>query len=306
MRIAPVRESLHRMTGIRDAATLSIQTRDGNAPVTAGYGSPESTSSPAPAMTIRRSLLPMAALLACAACSPATSGAASSRASLLSDAPASLDRPCRPSALPAELPSAAALVDSAALGADAAEVWRQAGSPRGHVLLAMAYDEEGLNVRRDLIEHRLPQPLADTLQKLVFAHRRAVDASPRGWGVRLRMDLGGEQPVLRVGRREVCPAQARDPAVAGYGTFGGTPFGDVRERSPAAGVLPTGGNGTVWVRVALDARGHVTEARLERTVGRAAWENRVLSYVRGISFVPATEDGWPVPAQLMFPLRLNR
>jgi hypothetical protein len=60
------------------------------------------------------------------------------------------------------------------------------------------------------------------------------------------------------------------------------------------------------VRVALDAGGHVTEARLERTVSRGSWENRVLSYVRAISFVPATEDGWPVPAQLMFPLRLNR
>jgi TonB family protein len=119
------------------------------------------------------------------------------------------------------------------------------------------------------------------------------------------MDLGGEQPVLRVGRREVCAAQARDPAVAGYGVYGGTPFGDVRERTATPGVLPAG-NGTVWVRVALDAGGHVTEARLERTMSRGSWENRVLSYVRAIRFVPATEDGWPVPAQLMFPLRLNR
>lgn len=30
-----------------------------------------------------------------------------------------------------------------ALTADAAEVWRQAGSPGGHALLGMAYDEEG-------------------------------------------------------------------------------------------------------------------------------------------------------------------
>lgn len=255
-------------------------------------------------MTNRRPLLPMAALLACAACS-AVSGAAPGRATLLSDAPATADRPCRASAAPAQLPAAAALVDSAALTADAAQAWRQAGSPRGHVLLAMAYDQDGVNVRRDLIEHRLPQALADSLQKLVFAHRRSVDPGANAWGVRLRMDLGGEQPVLRVGRREVCPAQANDPAVAGFGAFGGTPFGDVRERTAAPGVLPAG-NGTVWVRVALDAGGHVTEARLERTMARGAWENRVLSYVRAIRFVPATEDGWPVPAQLLFPLRLNR
>jgi hypothetical protein len=255
-------------------------------------------------MTIRRPLLPMAALLACAACSAVTA-AAPARATLLSEAPAALDRPCRPSAAPAELPAAAALVDSAALTAEVAQAWRQAGSPHGYALLAMAYDEDGRNVRRDLIEHRLPQALADSLQKLVFAHRRAMDAAPQGWGVRLRMDLGGEQPVLRVGRREVCTAQARDPAVEGYGAYGGTPFGDVRERTATPGVLPAG-NGTVWVRVALDASGHVTEARLERTMARGSWENRVLSYVRAIRFVPATEDGWPVPAQLLFPLRLNR
>lgn len=253
-----------------------------------------------------RPLVLLAALLACAACSTYT-GAAPGRASLLSDAPAPLGRPCRASPFPARLPAAALLVDSAALTAAAAEVWRGAGGPAGHVLLAMGYDEEGLNVRRDLIEHRLSQPLADSLQKLVFAHRRSVEPSERAWGVRLRMDLGGEQPVLRVGRREVCPAQARDAAVPGFGASGGATFGDVRERTAATLLLPGSPNGgTVWVRVALDAGGNVTEARLERTLGRGAWENRVLGYVRGISFLPATEDGQPVPAQLLFPLRLSR
>jgi hypothetical protein len=257
-------------------------------------------------MTHRRPLVLMAALLACAACSAAT-GAATDRATLLSDSPGRPDRPCRPSAFPALLPAAGALVDSAALTAATADLWRQAGSPQGHVLLAMGYDTEGLNVRRDLIEHRLPPPLADTLQKLVFAHRRSLEGAPREWGVRLRMDLGGEEPVMRVGRREVCPAQPEDGEVARYAGFGGTAFGDVRDRSPMAGSFA--GGGTVWVRVALDAGGNVMEARLERSmerpVGRAAWETRVLSYVRTISFVPATEDGWPVPAQLLFPLRLN-
>jgi TonB family protein len=259
-------------------------------------------------MKNRRLLLPMAALLACAACSTATgSGAAPGRADLLSDAPRRADRPCRPSAFPAELPAAAVLVDSAALSAAATDLWRRAGSPRGHVLLAMGYDLTGLNVRRDLIEHRLPAPLADTLQELVFAHRRSLQPAAREWGVRLRIDLGGEIPVLRVGRREVCPARPHDGEVARYGGFGGTGFGDVRDRTRVAGTFA--GGGTVWVRVALDASGNVTEARVERTmdrpVGRSAWESRVLSYVRTISFVPATEDGWPVPTQLSFPLRMN-
>lgn len=255
-------------------------------------------------MTHRRPPVLLAALLACAACS-SFSGAAPGRESLLSEGPAPLGRPCRPSAFPAQLPAAAQLVDSAALTTAAAELWRRAGSPRGHVLFAMAWDEGGMNVRRDIIEHRLPAPLADTLQELVFALRRGVDPAERGWGVRLRMDLGGEEPVLRVGRREVCSAQPRDAAVTGHGVFDAGVFGDVRDRSAATALLPNSG-GTVWVRVALDAGGNVTEARLERSFARGAFENRVLSYVRAISFVPATEDGQPVPAQLMFPLRLNR
>jgi TonB family protein len=257
-------------------------------------------------MIHRPPLAVLAALLACAACSTYT-GASPGRATLLSDGPGRVDRPCRASAFPDRLPAAALLVDSAALTAAAADAWRRAGSPAGHVLLAMGYDQDGMNVRRDLIEHRLPQPLADSLQQLVFAHRLSVDPSERAWGVRLRMDVGGEQPVLRVGRREVCPAQARDAAVPGFGASGGATFGDVREQTAATLLLPgSSSGGTVWVRVELDAGGNVTEARLERTFGRGAWENRVLGYVRAISFLPATEDGQAVPAQLLFPLRLGR
>jgi TonB family protein len=255
-------------------------------------------------MTCPRLLSLTAALVALSGCS-ALAGSAPGRASLLSDAPTTAGRPCRVSPEPARLPSAAALVDSAALSAAAADLWRAAGAPRGHALFAMGYDAEGVNVRRDLLEHRLPQALADTLQKLVFAHRRSVDAADHEWGVRLRMDLG-EQPVLRVGRRELCAAQPRDSRVAGVGAFGGATFGDVREREASSALMPVTGNGTVWVRVALDASGNVTDARLERTFARGGWERRVLTYVRAISFVPATEDGFPVPAQLTIPLRLNR
>jgi TonB family protein len=256
-------------------------------------------------MTLRPSIILLAALLALPACSTTAAGGAGGRQALLSDGPTAPGRPCRVSPAPARLPSAAALVDSAALTQAAVALWRAAGAPRGHVLLAMAYERDGTNVRRDLLEHRLPQELADTLQKLVFAHRRAAEPAEHEWGVRLRMDLA-EEPVLRVGRREVCAAHPRDTRVAG-GALGGAAFGDVREREAVSGLLPStpGGAGTVWVRVALDAGGNVTEAQLERTLARGTWERRVISYVRAISFVPATEDGWPVPAQITFPLRLS-
>jgi TonB family protein len=60
------------------------------------------------------------------------------------------------------------------------------------------------------------------------------------------------------------------------------------------------------VRVALDARGNVTDVRVERSLARVGWENRLLNYVRSISFIPAMEDGYPVPAQLSLPLRMDR
>ena len=175
--------------------------------------------------------------------------------------------------------------------------------PAGHVLIGMRYDERGVNVRRAVIERQVPAALADTLQKLVFAYRRALPQAEREWGVRLRMDLG-EQPVMRVGRSLVCAPRARDPA-AGFGnSVADASFGDVRQSAPSPGLAES--SGAVWVRVVLDAGGNVTDARVERTAIRAAAEQQVLRYVRNISFIPATEDGYPVPGQLTFALRLGR
>lgn len=254
-------------------------------------------------MTHRLFLALLAAALALPACTALRSGTPTERAALLSNAPLPMDRTCRVAVDPLELPSAAVLVDSAALAAAVAEVWRQAGSPAGHVLIGMRYDERGVNVRRAVIERHVPPALADTLQKLVFAYRRALPPAEREWGVRLRMDLG-EQPVMRVGRSLVCAPRARDPA-AGFGnSMAGASFGDVRQSAPSPGLAES--SGAVWVRVVLDAGGNVTDARVERTAIRAAAEQQVLRYVRNISFIPATEDGYPVPGQLTFALRLGR
>lgn len=257
-------------------------------------------------MTPSRALAAVAALLAVPACTLLPPAGVHAPDALLSDAPSrSLDRACRVSAHPEALPAADALVDSAGLAAAVADAWRAAGSPPGHVLLALRYDREGVNVRRDVIEHRVGAALADSLQKLAFAHRRGLAAGEDEWGVRLRVDLG-EAPRMRVGRTEVCSARPRT-GESGWAT---TPFlgswGDGREAftPPAAAQLPAAS--TVWVRVALDSRGHVTDARVERSAGRLGGENGLLNYVRSIAFIPAMEDGYPVPAQLSVPVRMDR
>lgn len=257
-------------------------------------------------MTHRRPFVALAALLALPACATFANNPREHSA-LLSDAPRVLDRACKVSLEPRALPPADLLVDSAALSAAAARLWREAGSPQGHVLFAMRYDPEGLNVRRDILEHRLPPALADTLQQLTFVHRRTTAPAAQEWSVRMRMDMGAGAPVIRVGRTERCAPRPRESSQGNLLGGTGPTWADVRDSSPysaSASSLLYDEN-TVWIRVALDARGYVTDARVERSLVRMS-EARLLSYVRSLTFFPATEDGYPVPGQLSLPLRLNR
>jgi TonB family protein len=256
-------------------------------------------------MTNRRVLVALAALLALPACAMLQGDGLSHQELLTDEPPHPLNRACRISSFPAALPAADALVDSAALSAAAAEAWRAAGSPAGHVLLALRYDRDGVNVRRDVIEHRVGEALADTLQKLVFAHRRQLDVADREWSLRLRLDLG-EAPRLRVGRTEVCSPRLRNAAETGFGGSAGAAWGDVRDPFAPPSAAELNARSTVWVRVALDSHGNVTDARVERSLGRLSSENRLLNYVRSIAFIPAMEDGYPVPGQLSMPLRMGR
>jgi hypothetical protein len=257
-------------------------------------------------MTNPRALLALAALLALPACAVLQPDALHGREDLLSDTPRRpLSQACRVSGHPEALPSADALVDSAALTAAAAELWRASGGAAGYVLLGLRYDREGVNVRRDVIEQRGAEALADTLQQLAFAHRRRAEPADGEWSVRLRVDLG-EAPRLRVGRTEICAPRLRGGGDGGWTSAMGGGWGDVRDAFAPTAMAELYDPSTIWVRVALDARGNVTEARLERSVGRRTHEMRVLNYVRTISFVPAMEDGYPVPGQLSMPLRLGR
>lgn len=242
-----------------------------------------------------------AAAVAATACAPASYPHASyaARGALLSEAPPVRDRVCRVADRPAALPAAADLVDEAGLGADVAALWRSTGLPAegGYVLLSMRYDREGVNVRRAVLETNVVDAVADSVQRLVFAHRKAAGASDGEWGVRLRVDLG-PAPAVRVGRREVCSAA---PAARTF-RVGGDSWIDLRGN---AAPLPMAEPGVVWVRVWLDPRGQVTDARVERAMLRSQQEQRLLAYVRMLSFTPATEDGDPVSGQATVPLRLN-
>ena len=253
-----------------------------------------------------RALLVLAAALALPACSALRPDPLHGPESLLSDAPRRFPERtyCRVSGYPETLPAANDVVDSAAFTAAAAQAWRAAGQPPGHVLLGLRFDRGGLNVRRDVIEHRVPQALADTLQKLAFAHRRRVQPADAEWSTRLRVDLG-DAPGLRVGRTEVCAPRMRSGPGAWGSSLVGNAWGDGRGSFAQLAMSDMADPSTVWVRVALDANGNVTEARVERSMGRRMNDMRVMNYLRTITFVPAMEDGYPVAGQLSMPLRLG-
>lgn len=240
-----------------------------------------------------RLLAPAALLAALGGCAALGMRSVPPDPSLLTESRAARPRECRPVEVPAELPRPEHLVDTAALDAAVAEL-REAGLPlRGHLLLSMGYAPDGTNVRRAVIEHTLRPRAADSLQQLVFAHRRALPRGPAEWGVRLRLDLDG-QVRYRVGRREVCAPRVTDPLVLDGST------GTMDRRPPTAGAYQT-----VWVRIHVDELGRVTDARVERgMVRRGPLELLLMNHVRSLSFEPAREDGRPVPIQLSLPVRI--
>ncbi|HKP75490.1 MAG TPA: energy transducer TonB [Longimicrobiaceae bacterium] len=219
----------------------------------------------------------------------------------LASAPASArDRACTVVRDPAVLPSPGDLLDVGRFRADANRLWSEDGRPRGAVVFSLRHAADGAQVRRAVIESTVDTLLADSLQRLVFAHRRQAPASAAEWAVRLRVELG-DSMALAVGRPVECAARPREWAFrASGGSF------DVREGDAmASAAQPPTDAGTVWVRVRVDASGQVTDARVERGIRRGGWEERLLNWVRTQAFDPATEDGYPVPAELTLPVRLS-
>lgn len=227
------------------------------------------------------------------ACAPGGLASAASRGS-------ARDRACTVARDPAVLPTPGDLLAVDRFRPDARAAWMADGRPRGAVVFSLRHAADGSQVRRAVVESTVDTLLADSLQRLVFAHRLQAPASAAEWAVRLRVELG-DSIALSVGRPVECPARPREWAFrASGGSF------DVREGDAASSAAqPPTDAGTVWVRVRIDERGQVTDARVERGIQRGRWEERLLNWVRTQAFDPATEDGYPIPAELTLPVRLS-
>lgn len=245
------------------------------------------------AMPRRAPPLPVLALaaLALGACSAATAPSPLRSSVLLTQRPPPPGRACRVAPLPDTLPLAAAIVDVPALVADLEGYRRARSLAPGYAIVSVAFDRNGWNARRSVIEHDLPPAVADSVQRLVFAHRRTV-APGEEWGVRLRIDLGAGVG-LRVGRREECAARAhRLPG-----------FTDVRDLGIGGSAAAfAGAAGTLWVRVLVDERGEVAAATLERTAVPSRTEGFLMNRLHMMTFDPALVDGAPVASWVRVPV----
>jgi hypothetical protein len=244
--------------------------------------------------TVRRAAAAVAAMvLVSGACSGAR--AAPDRAELLTATPPR-STACLPNASPERLPAADVVVDSASLVESVARIREAATGDSAFVLLTMAFDREGMNIRRTVIEHNVSPILADSVQRLVFASRRELPEADEEWGVRLRVDL--VDPVgVRVGRREYCPPAARSPeldaAMHRLQPMSVTYRSGVRER-------------VLQVRARVNEVGVITSAQIARgELQGSSLERAITDYLRQFLFDPATVDGTPVPSIVQVPIRVR-
>lgn len=222
----------------------------------------------------------------------------SSRAA--TDGPARSDLyECSVEAFPEVLPSPEALVDAAPLGRALRALPEVAdGDVAGaFVLLSLGFQADGLNIRRDVIEHAVSAVTADSVQRLVFANVRQAPQMEREWGGRLRIEFANGIDLL-VERREFCPPRPRDTdlelAIARYMVTGPRARGRRGQR-------------TALARVRIDPAGHVESAWIVRGVaGGALLEADLTQFLRRFFFYPARLDGRPVPGLIDIPVRVRQ
>jgi hypothetical protein len=197
---------------------------------------------------------------------------------------------------PQVLPGVDTVVDSVMLATAVRELRSGEPAPAGHVLLTLAFDPEGVNIRREVIEHGTGPLVADSIQRLVFAARRQAPEAEQEWGVRLRVEVG-EQIAMRIGRREFCPPVARDRRLdAAMHSL--TPAG-VRHRGLRR-------ERVVHMRALVNEAGHISSAHIARGELRgSSLERDLAQHLRQFLFEPATIDRVPTPAWVEIPLRLQ-
>jgi hypothetical protein len=194
------------------------------------------------------------------------------------------------------LPPVSAVLDTAALTRGMTALLRDADLERGDAVLTLWFQEDGKNMRRQLLTHELPPAVADSVQKLVFASLHAAPRRQLPWGARLRVEMQPEAHYT-LQPREHCPPRPRsrvlESDIAGYLGTGARYRDGRRER-------------VVLMEVTVHPLGYVLDARVVRGApSGGSMELTLRDHLRQFSFYPASIDGVPVQGQLLVPVRVR-
>jgi len=239
----------------------------------------------------RWTIFPLLFLSACAA------HGVQDRAALLSEA--SSIGSCEVVDIPAALPAPDELVNVEKLASEIASYWEVQELDPGHVLLSMAYDVDGTNIRRDVIEHATAPFAADTVQKMVFNNLKEIPEEGEEWTARLRIDVEADYTVdLRVGRSEYCAPRPRDSNMerAMRGVHFRAP------RTEAGGVRVR----TVMVEIVVNPAGRVARAQARSGPPLdTRMQQAIRDHMRQFFFEPARLDGIPTYGIVEVPIRVR-
>ena len=205
---------------------------------------------------------------------------------------------CTEEPLPETLPDVERLLEVDRLSGPVSDVLEAEGLERAEITFSLGYQPDGLNMRRDVVEHTATPTAADTVQELVFAALRPQEEAEREWGVRLTISAGeaaGGALSYRVERRIFCPPTPRDPELESRmrGFF---------ERTSGY----SGRTSTVYLRVGVHPVGYVVDAKVVRGAGTgSSLERELFQFIRQFSFNPATIDGIAVYGEIDIPVTVR-
>jgi len=203
---------------------------------------------------------------------------------------------CGPEPEPATLPAADAVVDSARFVSAVAGLAGADQAREGHVLLSLEFDEVGVMMDRDVLEHSTSRAMADDVWRLVREMGRDPGESERQWGVRLRVEVA-DPVALEVGHREFCRPVSRNPQMhAAMQQY----------RRPGVRVRRGEREETVHVRVLVSDLGTVTDATIVRgALSGGSLERELFQFLQQFLFYPATIDGAPADAWVEIPVHVR-
>lgn len=199
-------------------------------------------------------------------------------------------RRCSFVAQPEAMPSFEELVRIGTRGS--LSLWGRGAGAGDSLELSIRYDDEGRLAWVRTLDATVTADRVAELERLI---RSAVEENgPEDWGVRIRFVGGAVETVL--------PSVICDPVRTSTAQVMSAPVGTSREMAELYSALRR----RFTVRVALDERGRVLDARLPHSTGSRLLDQYVIDVARSSQYDPKLHDGVGIPSILDITVRYRR